>query len=463
MANVLTKIIDHKRSELIARKIARPLTDFISELTPSQRDFYGALRSPRPGYILECKKASPSKGLIRADFDLGYIASVYKQYASCISVLTDEQFFQGSFDYVAQVRAMVNQPILCKDFFIDPYQIYLARLMGADAVLLMLSVLDDQQYRELHVIAEELNMAVLTEVSNQPETERAVALGAKLIGINNRNLRDLSTDLATTEQLRPLIPSDRLVISESGIYQHQDVKRLAPICNGFLVGSSLMAQPDLDLACRQLILGNNKVCGLTREQDARDAFAAGACYGGLIFVERSPRYVDLDCAKAIRDASDLQMVGVFANADCDFILERVHQLKLSAVQLHGLESLDTLATLKAKLPSHCQLWQVLSIEQTSQQLVNDISQHADRYVIDCKVASQLGGTGQAFNWQVLSDIKPQLNGKAFLLAGGISATNIAEAVRQGAAGLDLNSGVELSSGKKCRDKLTQAFSLIRQY
>lgn len=140
-------------------------------------------------------------------------------------------------------------------------------------------------------------MSILTEVSNEEEVTRALTLNAELIGINNRNLRDLSTDLATTEKLRALIPEDKVVISESGIYTHRDVKRLSPICDGFLVGSSLMAEQDLELACRRLILGENKVCGLTRSQDAKTAYEAGAVYGGLIFYPKSPRYVDIDCAK----------------------------------------------------------------------------------------------------------------------------------------------------------------------
>src|SRR5690606_25598437 len=153
-------------------------------------------------FILECKKASPSKGLIRPDFDLTAISQVYNQYADCISVLTDSEFFQGSYQYLEQMRALSDKPLLHKDFIIDPYQIYAGRAAGADAVLLMLSILSPEQYQLLAAIAAELNMTVLTEVSNEEETLQAVELGAKLIGINNRNLRDLSTDLNTSFRLR---------------------------------------------------------------------------------------------------------------------------------------------------------------------------------------------------------------------------------------------------------------------
>ena len=182
--------------------------------------------------------------------------------------------------------------LLNKDFFIDPYQVYLARYYNADAILLMLSVLDDEQYQLLAGIAQEYQLNILTEVSNQEELDRAIALDAKLIGINNRNLRDLSTDIARTFDYAPHIPNDRIVISESGIYTNAQARELAPAVDGFLVGSSVMAQADIDLACRKLIYGEHKICGLSQAEHAQAAIQAGAVYGGLIFVEKSPRNVD---------------------------------------------------------------------------------------------------------------------------------------------------------------------------
>ncbi|CAM4145192.1 bifunctional indole-3-glycerol-phosphate synthase TrpC/phosphoribosylanthranilate isomerase TrpF [Pseudoalteromonas byunsanensis] len=455
MANVLEKIVADKRVELEQRKATLPLESFIHAVEPTQRDFYAALAKSGTQFILECKKASPSKGLIRAHFDLDEITSVYKRYASCISVLTDEKYFQGSFDYLSYVRQRVEQPLICKDFFIDEYQVYLARLHGGDAILLMLSVLDDTQYTALATIAESLNMAVLTEVSNEQEVERALALDAKIIGINNRNLRDLSTDLATTEQLRKLIPQNKVVISESGIYTHQDVKRLAPLCDGFLVGSSLMAEHNLDAACRKLILGENKVCGLTRSQDAQAAYQAGALYGGLIFYPKSPRYVDLDCAKAVIDSAPLHYVGVFVNADIEQVVEYVQVLKLSAVQLHGQEDETYIATLRSQLPITCQIWKAQGV----QDVLPSPIQGVDKHLYDTKTKDGFGGTGMRFNWQLLSS---QVANN-FMLAGGIDPDNVLAASKLGAQGVDLNSGVELSPGKKCQQKLQNAFSNIRNY
>ena len=261
MAEVLVKIIKDKAIWINERKETQPLETFQRGLTNSDRSFYQALKTGKTEFILECKKASPSKGLIRQDFDLNYIASVYNKHASAISVLTDEKYFQGSFDFLPIIRDQVNQPILCKDFMIDAYQVYLARHYGADAILLMLSVLNDEKYRALAEVAHSFGMGVLTEVSNEEELHRAVALEAQVIGINNRNLRDLSTDLNRTKELAPLLPKGTTIISESGIYNHQQVKDLAKHATGFLIGSSLMAEENLELAARKVILGENKVCG----------------------------------------------------------------------------------------------------------------------------------------------------------------------------------------------------------
>ena len=454
MANVLEKIVADKVEELKARKAQRPLSDFIDEVTPTTLNFTAALAQAGTQFILECKKASPSKGLIRSHFDLNEITSVYRKYATCISVLTDEKYFQGSYEYLATVRKLVDQPLICKDFFIDEYQVYLAHLHGGDAILLMLSVLNDEEYLALASVAKSLNMSILTEVSNEEEVTRALALDAELIGINNRDLRDLSTDLATTEKLRALIPEDKVVISESGIYTHRDVKRLSPICDGFLVGSSLMAEQDLELACRRLILGENKVCGLTRSQDAQAAYEAGAVYGGLIFYPKSPRYVDIDCAKAVADSAPLKYVGVFVNAPLEQVAEYAQILKLSAVQLHGNEDELYIDTLRKQLPVTCQIWKAQGVDTALPSPFAGV----DKQLYDTKTDTAFGGTGQVFDWQLLNR-----SSSNYMLAGGLNPDNIHGAVNIGADGLDLNSGVEQSPGKKCAQKIANAFTQIRKY
>ncbi|MEW6998096.1 bifunctional indole-3-glycerol-phosphate synthase TrpC/phosphoribosylanthranilate isomerase TrpF [Colwelliaceae bacterium BS250] len=467
MANILEKIVADKRIEVAQLKQSMPLASFIDQLTPSTKDMYGALAKDNAGYIFECKKASPSKGLIREVFDVVAISSVYQKYASAISVLTDAKYFQGNHDYLKAVCENVTCPVLNKDFFVDSYQIQLGRYYGADAVLLMLSVLSDEEYVELAAVAEQYNMAILTEVSNVSETMRAIKLNAKLIGINNRNLRDLSTDLTRTFELAPMIPSDRLVISESGIYNNKQVRELAPAVNGFLVGSSIMAEDDIDLACRKLIFGEHKVCGLTRSTDIIKAIDNGAYFAGLIFAEKSPRYITPEQAKQLisevkaKTASGINYVGVFVDEDVEKLASITKQLNLNAVQLHGNESAAYINELREHLEAQ-KLSNVVIVKAISvKDCIADFNFGADKYLLD----SKQGGSGEAFNWQLLAECEQDLS-KA-MLAGGLSPDNLEQAIMlmndSDINGLDINSGIEVSAGIKDKTKLEQAFSLLRHY
>ncbi|MGU3412337.1 bifunctional indole-3-glycerol-phosphate synthase TrpC/phosphoribosylanthranilate isomerase TrpF [Enterobacteriaceae bacterium C34A] len=452
MQTVLAQIVADKRLWVEARKEQQPLASFQNDVQPSKRHFYDALQGARTAFILECKKASPSKGVIRDDFDPARIAGVYKHYASAISVLTDEKYFQGSFDFLPIVSQIAPQPILCKDFIVEPYQIYLARYYQADACLLMLSVLDDEEYRQLSAVAHSLSMGVLTEVSNEEELERAIALGAKVVGINNRDLRDLSIDLNRTRQLAPRLGAGVTVISESGINTYGQVRELSHFANGFLIGSAMMAYDDLNAAVRRVLLGENKVCGLTRAQDAQAAFEAGAVYGGLIFVPSSPRYVNEAQARDVINSAPLSYVGVFRDAEMVDVVAKVENLGLAAVQLHGNEDQAYIDALRAALPEKVQIWKALSVKET---LPARTLNHVDKYVFD----NGQGGTGQRFDWSLL-------NGQDLsnvLLAGGLSPDNCVEAAKSGCAGLDFNSGVESEPGIKDANKLASVFQTLRAY
>lgn len=457
---ILGKIVAAKQAWVAARKLAQPLASFQGALTPSDRDFEGDLRAGSTRFILECKKASPSKGLIRDDFSPEAIADIYGNYATAISVLTDEKFFQGDFTFLPRVRNRVRQPVLCKDFMIDPYQVYLARHYQADAILLMLSVLTDEGYRALFKVAKELGLGVLTEVSNEEELTRAIALGAPVIGINNRDLRDLSVDLARTQQLAADIPSDRVVISESGITHRAQVAALRHHAKGFLVGSSLMTEPDLEAAVRKLVLGQNKVCGLTRAEDAAAAHQAGAVYGGLIFVAKSPRYVDIPAARALMAGAPLNYVGVFRNAQPATLAKTVEALGLAAVQLHGEEDAAYIESLRPLLPAGCQIWKAIgvSLGKESGEPLPSLDYPADRLLLDTKVGSQSGGTGEAFDWTLLAG----LDKSRLMLAGGLNPDNALQAAQVGCLGLDFNSGVESAPGRKDASKLEAAFAALRQ-
>lgn len=456
---ILGKIVDDKLQWVKERKQQQPLIQFKDDLVESDRHFYRALDQQHSVFILECKKASPSKGLIRADFDLDLIAATYKNYAAAISVLTDQKYFQGDFDFINQVREQVTQPILCKDFIIDPYQIYLARYYQADAILLMLSVLDDDAYQAYRDTAHSLNMGVLTEVSNEHELVRAIALNAKVIGINNRDLRDLSVDLNRSKQLAVKIPKDIIVISESGISTHQQVKELSQYVNGFLVGSSLMSQANIDSACRQLILGENKVCGLTHARDAANAYKAGAVYGGLIFVEKSPRFIEHEEARLVMSGAPLLYVGVFQDEEIELVAFTAKSLGLSAVQLHGNETPRYIKDLLALLPKSCQIWKAHGVIESLPQFEKfNVSKH----LLDARVGEQTGGTGNSFDWSLITK-QTDLDKNKILLAGGLNPENAQQAALIGCAGLDFNSGVEIAPGKKDIDKLNRSFAALRHY
>jgi indole-3-glycerol phosphate synthase len=264
MSDILNQIVAVKHDEIIAARKKKSLeaVRFDAESRVLTRDFEGALRAKiaagQAAVIAEIKKASPSKGVIREDFIPADIAQSYaegdgKVAAACLSVLTDRQFFQGSADYLKQARASCDLPVLRKDFMVDPYQVYEARAMGADCILLIAACLDDVQMADLEAIAHSLNMAVLVEVHDREELHRALKLKTPLVGINNRNLRTFEVTLRTTLDMLSEVPADRLLITESGILSRADVQTMrAARVNAFLVGETFMRAPEPGLALAEL-------------------------------------------------------------------------------------------------------------------------------------------------------------------------------------------------------------------
>lgn len=252
MSDILQKILDTKHVEVTAAMEKLPLVMMRNEASnaSSPRDFVGAIRAKiaanKPAVIAEIKKASPSKGVIREDFHPAEIAVSYeKGGAACLSVLTDAPYFQGSPEYLQQARAACSLPVLRKDFMIQPYQVYEARAMGADCILLIVAALDLPRMKELETLAHDLGMAVLVEVHDGDELELALQLETPLVGINNRNLRTFDVTLDTTLGLLDRIPKDRIVVTESGIFTPQDVALMrSHDVHTFLVGEAFMRQPD---------------------------------------------------------------------------------------------------------------------------------------------------------------------------------------------------------------------------
>jgi indole-3-glycerol phosphate synthase len=259
--DILARICADKRAEVAARKVTTPLDELKAAVRDADRPrgfgraLMDASAAGRPALITEIKKASPSGGLIREDFEPATLARAYAAGgAACLSVLTDEKYFEGTAEHLQAARTAVRLPVLRKDFMLESWQIYESRAMGADCILLIMAALEDAEARDLESLARALDMDVLVEVHNEDELERALGLQTPLLGINNRNLKTMVTALETTETLSNLCPPYRFLVSESGIKTHKDVMRLQKVCvQGFLVGESLMREADVGEAVRRLL------------------------------------------------------------------------------------------------------------------------------------------------------------------------------------------------------------------
>ena len=440
--------------EIIARKridVAARLSNGTPAAAPTRRSLRAGLARPGARFVMEVKKASPSEGAIRAEADPAAQALAYKGTADAISVLTDAPFFGGALEDLAAVRKVFDGPLLAKDFIVDPRQVAEARAYGADAVLAMLSVLDDDEARAVLAAADALGMDVLVEAHDEAEVRRAVALGAPLIGINNRDLKTLRVDLATTERLAGLVPADRTLVAESGIATRADVERLAPCADAFLVGTALMRAAFPAAMARALVFGRVKICGITSREDADTAVAAGASYLGLVMVPGTPRAVTRAQAAGIGEAP---LVGVFRNEKLMEVALAAHELGLAAVQLHGNEDARYIRGLRPLLPAGTEIWATGAVGRD----LPAPRPGADRTLFDTQVGGRAGGTGRAFDWQRVRG-RPEL-GRA-LLAGGLNPGNARAAAKVGAWALDLCSGVEAAPGRKDPARLEAFFEALR--
>ena len=446
---LLREIAATKAREVERRFDGVSVDDLRGRAEPTSRSLAAALARPGARFILEIKKASPSEGAIRPGGDPALLARGYAGVADALSVLCDREYFGGSLDDLAAARGEFDGPILAKDFFIDLRQVALARLSGADAILVMLSLADDVLARALIDEARRFGMDALVEVHDESEMRRALALGAPLIGINNRDLRDLTIDLSTTERLAPLA-EDRLLVSESGVSQRSDVERLAPLVDAFLIGSSLMRSEDPAQAARKLIFGRTKLCGLNCDADLRAA--RPAAFAGFVFVRGSPRHVTADEAAplaGIARASGIRPVGVFAGDTIETVADVATLLNLHAVQLHGGEDADYVRALRRDLPPACEIWTAASVGRDA---LN--SRGGDRVLFD----NGSGGSGASFDWSLIEG-HGEL-GRS-IVAGGIGEHNAPAARQLGAYAIDIGSSVDERPGRKSPEKIAALFERLR--
>jgi indole-3-glycerol phosphate synthase/phosphoribosylanthranilate isomerase len=454
---ILGEIVARKRQDVAARLDGVSIEALRTRAEPARHSLKAALARPGARFIMEVKRSSPSEGALRKEADPAAIARAYRGAADAISVLVDTPYFGGSYEDLASVRREFSGPILAKDFVVDSRQVPEARIHGADAVLVMLSVLDDEQASEVMAEARRLGMDVLVEAHTQAEVRRALGLGAEIVGINNRDLKTLKVDLSTTERLSPLVPKDRLLVAESGIRNRADVERLGAHADAFLIGSSLMRAENPAQAARELAFGRVKVCGLTDPHDLELAAELGASYAGLVMVPNTPRAVQGSQADAVARAGaerGIPLVGVFRNEKVEQIAQLAHRLGFGVVQLHGQEDAAYIKALRAMLPESCEIWAASAIEGN----VPEARMGADRTLFDTAVAGQSGGTGVAFDWSRVQG-RDDLGGS--ILAGGLKPANARAAAAVGAYALDVSSGVEMAPGRKDAGKLHAFFEALR--
>jgi len=457
----LDRIVAQTRLDLERRKQERPLEELmrLAIAQPLPRDLLEAIHPRRSKsqvrLIAEVKRASPSKGLLAPHLDPVELARSYEANgAAAISVLTEPHFFLGSPEYLTAIKQAVNIPILRKDFIMDEYQVYEARAWGADAILLICAILDDQQLRRLLKAAHDQHMRCLVEVHNAEETRRAVAAGAVVIGINSRDLVTFDMNPSLVRELRQLIPADRVVVAESGIHTAADARRLARYdVQAMLVGESLVKSNDVAMQMRSLLQGANesvqvKICGLRTQEHLNAAIDAGADMLGFVFYEPSHRYLEPQGVQALwaspinREPTEQRLpdlVGVFVNKDAGFINDVAEQVGLHFVQLHGHESPEFCQQIKRPvlkalhLHTHADKSMIKAYQETTWRILLDTPTPA------------WGGTGVTHDWSLAHSVATEI---PIMLAGGLTPENVAEAISQVHPwGIDVSSGVETNKHK----------------
>ena len=439
--------------------------------------FEAALRQQDFNFICEVKKASPSKGIIAEHFPYLDIAKEYEVAgAAAISVLTEPDFFKGDKKYLQEIASTVKIPVLRKDFIIDEYQIYQAKVWGASAILLICACLDVPTLTKFRELADSLGLSSLVEAHDEKEVQMAIDCGARIIGVNNRNLKDFTVDVQNSVRLRNLVQDDVIFVSESGLETPEDIQVLRDNNIGVaLMGETFMRSPNKVEKLAYLYgptyyTPKVKMCGISKVETIPAVVEAKPDYMGLVFAP-SKRQVTVDQAKILveelhrgyakkygsdteHDKNDtIKTVGVFVNETVDNLVTIANEANLDAVQLHGDEDEAFIQSLKER--TNVEVWKAVQIRSAAD-AEKWIDSSADMLLFDAYHKDERGGTGEVFDWSSLDAFE-----RPFMLAGGIDSTNVARAIRTVRPyGIDTSSGIE-TNGVKDDEKITAFTKIVK--
>lgn len=439
--------------------------------------FEAALRQQDFNFICEVKKASPSKGIIAEHFPYLDIAKEYEVAgAAAISVLTEPDFFKGDKKYLQEIASTVKIPVLRKDFIIDEYQIYQAKVWGASAILLICACLDVPTLTKFRELADSLGLSSLVEAHDENEVQMAIDCGARIIGVNNRNLKDFTVDVQNSVRLRNLVQDDVIFVSESGLETPEDIQVLRDNNIGVaLMGETFMRSPN-KVEKLAYLYGSTyytpkvKMCGISKVETIPAVVEAKPDYMGLVFAP-SKRQVTVDQAKTLVEElhkqytkrynngaeqsnnDEIKTVGVFVNETLDNLVSIATEANLDVVQLHGDEDEAFIQSLKER--TNVEVWKAVQIRSAAD-AETWIDSSADMLLFDAYHKDERGGTGEVFDWSCLDEFE-----RPFMLAGGIDSTNVARAIRTVRPyGIDISSGIE-TDGVKDDEKITAFTKLVR--
>ena len=484
---ILDKIIEATKIRVAQEKQIESLDSVkaVALALPSDTGFpfEAALRQQDFNFICEVKKASPSKGIIAEHFPYLEIAKEYEiAGAAAISVLTEPDFFKGDKKYLQEIANTVKIPVLRKDFIIDEYQIYQAKVWGASAILLICACLDVPTLTKFRELADSLGLSSLVEAHDEAEVQMAIDCGARIIGVNNRNLKDFTVDVQNSVRLRNLVQDDVIFVSESGLETPEDIQVLRDNNIGVaLMGETFMRSPN-KVEKLAYLYGSTyytpkvKMCGISKVETIPAVVDAKPDYMGLVFTP-SKRQVTVDQAKTLveelhkqyanrynRDAEQysnqtlihqesIKTVGVFVNETVESLLKIAKEVKLDVIQLHGDEVESFIQTLKEQ--SNVEVWKAVQVRSAADAEVW-IDSSADMLLFDTYHKDERGGTGEVFDWASLDEFE-----RPFMLAGGINSTNVARAIRTVRPyGIDISSGIE-TEGVKDDEKIKAFTNIVR--